>query len=80
MIVLILLLQVSRRRDRVTGLDTVQYEIASVNHLKINGAPVTLINVMLQCDLEQTPWCVAPETTRKPVTPKQPQDHKNVVR
>lgn len=47
------------RRDRVTGVDTVEYDIESFRQLRIdNMADVTVVNVRLRCDLETTPWCV----------------------
>ncbi|XP_070541113.1 beta-1,4-galactosyltransferase 7-like [Ptychodera flava] len=51
----------SRRRDRVTGLDTVRYEVVSKYELQIDGAPVTMVNVMLDCDKTVTPWCDHPK-------------------
>ncbi|ENN73307.1 beta-1,4-galactosyltransferase 7 [Dendroctonus ponderosae] len=49
--------EVTRRRDRETGLHDVKYKISSHNELVINGAPVILINIRLMCNTNQTPWC-----------------------
>lgn len=54
-------LKASRRRDRVTGLDTVQYNIESTTELLIEASPVTIVNIHLDCKLELTPWCVPPD-------------------
>lgn len=48
--------EVTRKRDRETGLDTIQYKINGVNSLAINGIPVTVVNVNLTCDTKSTPW------------------------
>lgn len=49
--------EVTRKRDRKTGLDTVKYEIAGKKKLTIDEAPFTIINVKLHCDFKATPWC-----------------------
>lgn len=49
--------EVTRKRDRVTGLHDVKYKIISHNELVINGAPVTVLNIQLFCDRNSTPWC-----------------------
>ena len=45
----------------MTGLDTTVYEIDSVRELEVEGAPVTIVNVILTCDLNDTPWCMTPQ-------------------
>ena len=50
--------EVTRKRDRETGLDNVQYFIRSKRHLTIDSAPFTLYDVELLCDILSTPWCV----------------------
>uniref|UniRef100_A0A182T624 Beta-1,4-galactosyltransferase 7 n=1 Tax=Anopheles maculatus TaxID=74869 RepID=A0A182T624_9DIPT len=54
-----------RQRDRETGLSTVQYSIASQHKLTIDGVPVTLLNVDLQCDQQKTPWCDCESSKKK---------------
>lgn len=49
--------QVTRRRDRVTGVDSVQYSLLKLNQLMIDGAGVSVLNVRLHCDQTRTPWC-----------------------
>ncbi|XP_059611473.1 beta-1,4-galactosyltransferase 7 [Phlebotomus argentipes] len=49
--------EVTRKRDRETGLHTLKYDISSINELQIDGAKVTVLNVALQCDHAKTPWC-----------------------
>lgn len=51
-------LEVTRKRDHDTGLSTIKYKISSVNELIIdNSAKVTLVNIKLNCNRSQTPWC-----------------------
>ncbi|XP_068221474.1 beta-1,4-galactosyltransferase 7 isoform X2 [Palaemon carinicauda] len=49
--------EVTRRRDRETGLSTTQYHVQSIKEMSIQGAPVTVLNVILECDRNLTPWC-----------------------
>nr|CAD7445378.1 unnamed protein product [Timema bartmani]CAD7459691.1 unnamed protein product [Timema tahoe] len=49
--------EVTRRRDRQTGLSNVQYHLQSSRELTIDGAPVMVLNIALSCDKLLTPWC-----------------------
>jgi len=49
--------EVTRKRDRQTGLDTLKYAISSRNILQIDDVTVTVLNIQLDCDKQQTPWC-----------------------
>lgn len=49
--------EVTRRRDRQTGLSTIRYHIQSRKEMTIEGAPLTILNVILECDRNVTPWC-----------------------
>ncbi|CAH0555439.1 unnamed protein product [Brassicogethes aeneus] len=49
--------EVTRKRDKVTGLHDVKYNIKSRTKMNIEGAPLTIINVQLLCDQTKTPWC-----------------------
>lgn len=57
--------QVSRRRDRLTGLSNVNYRLLKHYKINISGAPVNILNVELICDLSQTPWCDIPHDSPK---------------
>ncbi|XP_055546485.1 beta-1,4-galactosyltransferase 7 [Wyeomyia smithii] len=48
---------VTRRRDRETGLNTLRYSIAKRHELTVDQVPVTVLNIDLECDRSQTPWC-----------------------
>lgn len=49
--------EVTRKRDRETGLSTTKYKITDVKNVTIDGAPLTIVNVHLYCDKILTPWC-----------------------
>ncbi|XP_014872121.1 beta-1,4-galactosyltransferase 7 isoform X1 [Poecilia latipinna] len=40
------------------GLTNLQYQVDSRQELTISGAPCTIINTKLECDQNQTPWCL----------------------
>jgi len=59
----------TRRRDRQTGLSTVFYRVSANRKLVIDGTPVNLLDIHLECDRAMTPWCNctgAPPDTNKP--------------
>lgn len=63
--------QESFKRDLVTGLDTVLYDVRSTQELDIDGAPCTVIHVVLTCDVNITPWCdPPPDPAARPVPKK----------
>ena len=47
----------TRRVDRVTGVNNVDYTVERRTRLVVEGAAVNLLNVALNCDKELTPWC-----------------------
>ncbi|XP_067628510.1 beta-1,4-galactosyltransferase 7 [Eurosta solidaginis] len=49
--------EVTRKRDRETGLSTVKYKILKVHEMSIDGASITVLNILLECDEKETPWC-----------------------
>lgn len=49
--------EATRRRDRVTGLNSVKYKIDSWHKISIDNGPVVIYNVKLECDYKLTPWC-----------------------
>jgi xylosylprotein 4-beta-galactosyltransferase len=46
--------------DRRTGVNNVKYKMLSRKELSVDGAPVTIINVELSCDIDVTPYCQMP--------------------
>lgn len=48
---------VTRKRDRKTGLEDLQYNVVRRHRLTIDSVPVTVIDVQLECDKTVTPWC-----------------------
>jgi len=53
--------EVTRRRDRYTGLKDVKYQVTARHHMKIDNIPFTLLNIELECDKVLTPWCECEE-------------------
>ncbi len=49
--------EVTRRRDRETGLASVSYHTGRLFQNCVDNVPYTLINVVLECDRDRTPWC-----------------------
>ncbi|XP_030370292.1 beta-1,4-galactosyltransferase 7 [Scaptodrosophila lebanonensis] len=49
--------EVTRKRDHNTGLSNVDYKILKVHELTIDGVGITVLNVLLECDVNKTPWC-----------------------
>lgn len=60
----------TRKRDRQTGLDTIKYTISEKRELTIDGVRATILNVQLECDKDQTPWCDCGEQLKNPAKPK----------
>ncbi|KAI5694100.1 hypothetical protein M8J75_010680 [Diaphorina citri] len=50
--------EVTRKRDRDTGLHNVQYDIPSHYVMHVNGSSAVILNVALRCNHTLTPWCV----------------------
>lgn len=43
--------------DRTGGLTNLQYRVESRTPLSVGGAPCTVLNILLECDYMETPWC-----------------------
>lgn len=43
--------------DREGGLNNVRYRIESRTALSVAGAPCTVLNILLDCNMSETPWC-----------------------
>ena len=67
---------VTRKRDRETGLDTLDYNLLNTRQLTIEEIPITTINVALKCDKSKTPWCDCSKASasEKGKRPKLPRD------
>ena len=55
-----LMLQMSSKRDRRTGLNTLTYTKVSDLEITISGAPFHFVSVELDCDYKLTPFCDNP--------------------
>lgn len=49
--------EVTRKRDRRTGLATLRHSVVGVRNVTVDGSEVVVVNVRLECDKELTPWC-----------------------
>lgn len=49
--------EVTRKRDRQTGLHNVNYTVISVTNMSIENATIKILNIHLSCNFELTPWC-----------------------
>lgn len=50
--------EVTRKRDRETGLSTLKYSISKIHNLRIDDiANITIVNIKLICNHQETPWC-----------------------
>ncbi|XP_054833240.1 beta-1,4-galactosyltransferase 7 isoform X2 [Eublepharis macularius] len=43
--------------DHTGGLTNLQYRVESRTLLSVAGAPCTVLNILLECDPSETPWC-----------------------
>ncbi|XP_057655176.1 xylosylprotein 4-beta-galactosyltransferase isoform X1 [Diorhabda carinulata] len=62
--------EVTRRRDRQTGLHDVNYTVLSNINMEIQGAPLIVINIRLFCNYSATPWCDCSKSTEFSVKQK----------
>ena len=49
--------EVTRKRDRVTGLHSLKYSLKKKVEMSIEGNEFTMFDVALECDAAVTPWC-----------------------
>lgn len=47
----------TKKRDKVTGLKSVKYEVVGRSNMTVDGAFLTVVHVKLFCDKRLTPWC-----------------------
>lgn len=71
--------QVTRKRDRDTGLSTLRYHVQSKKEMTIQGTPVTILNVILACNKTMTPWCDCTENIGNTKLNKKPGDKSDVI-
>ncbi|XP_057323672.1 beta-1,4-galactosyltransferase 7 isoform X1 [Microplitis mediator] len=57
--------EITRKRDRQTGLNNVSYKIEQVINVTISDVPLTVLNIALNCDKTLTPWCDCTKTNEK---------------
>ena len=50
--------EVTRKRDRQTGLKDVSYKLEKAIEATIANTSITILNISLMCDESITPWCI----------------------
>ncbi|XP_035735105.1 beta-1,4-galactosyltransferase 7-like [Vespa mandarinia] len=64
--------EVTRKRDRETGLSNISYKIISRIKMTIANTSLTVLNISLMCDKSSTPWCECDKTSvSKDAKPKE---------
>lgn len=53
--------EVTRKRDRLTGVSDVAYSLRNRVNVTVDNVPVTVMNIFLICDKTRTPWCECDE-------------------
>lgn len=53
--------EVTRKRDRRTGLHNINYVVRNKHELLINGVSTLVLDVELKCNKTLTPWCLCSE-------------------
>lgn len=53
--------EVTRKRDRHTGLHNVNYFVKKKHELLIDGVPTLVLDIELKCNKTLTPWCLCSE-------------------
>ncbi len=63
--------EVTRKRDRETGLDAgLSFKTGRIFQNCIDNIPYVLINVVLECDRSKTPWCDCKDAPKMDSKPK----------
>lgn len=50
--------EVTRKRDRQTGLKNFSYTVETPINMTIANTSLTVLNIALMCDKSITPWCI----------------------
>jgi len=53
--------EVTRKRDRHTGLHNINYFVKKKHELLIDGVPTLVLDIELKCNKTLTPWCLCSE-------------------
>lgn len=60
--------EITRRRDRLTGVHNVKYRVIDRHRLTIDNIPIVILNVELFCSHKETPWCDNAHNVNKPTS------------
>lgn len=50
--------EVTRKRDRHTGLRNINYSVKNKHELIIDGVTTLVLDIELKCNKTLTPWCL----------------------
>ncbi|OTF78143.1 hypothetical protein BLA29_006298 [Euroglyphus maynei] len=50
--------EVTRKRDRKTGLNTTKFNLLNIYHMSIENIEFRIFNVAIECNVDRTPWCL----------------------
>lgn len=53
--------EITRKRDRRTGLHNVNYLVKKKHELLIDGVHTLVLDIELKCNKTLTPWCLCSE-------------------
>lgn len=53
--------EVTRKRDRHTGLYNINYVLKKKHEMSIDGVPALVLDIELKCNKTITPWCSCSE-------------------
>lgn len=53
--------EITRKRDRRTGLHNVNYTVKKKHELLIDGVNAVVLDIELKCNRTLTPWCLCSE-------------------
>jgi len=71
--------EVTRKRDRDTGMNTVSYKMGRTFQNCIDNVAYTLLNIELLCDHSKTPWCNCKDAPKVEMKRNLPRDEDVIV-
>ncbi|KAH7641305.1 hypothetical protein HUG17_4349 [Dermatophagoides farinae] len=55
--------EITRRRDRQTGLNTTKFNLLTIYNMTIENIEFRIFNVAIYCNVDRTPWCLKPSSS-----------------
>ncbi|KAH9527067.1 Beta-1,4-galactosyltransferase 7 [Dermatophagoides farinae] len=69
--------EITRRRDRQTGLNTTKFNLLTIYNMTIENIEFRIFNVAIYCNVDRTPWCLKPSSSSSSIKFKKQQQPKN---